>query len=738
MWSTRWCGTRLLVRVAGVGSCAGHDRARPLDVGNVVRRLLGLLVLIVLGSASACVDLNPPRVSGEDNAGGKGHVPEPSDAAVSEAAVSREAGWISGDGPPGTLGPDGPGADRPRAPPPPPADGAVPGTALDAPLPAPGSPCTTGTQCLSGFCTDGVCCDSACTGACRTCKQAGSVGRCTFVPSGEDVDGDCAAELPASCGRDGSCNGAGACRLYAAGTPCAPATCTDGTESAPRTCDGAGTCRPAATKSCEPYTCAANVCATSCTSSVQCISSSFCNADTMTCAGLKPAGAACQRANECLSRFCTDGVCCQTACTELCRSCNLAGSAGICTPIRAGEDPDDECPTDPATSCGRDGSCDGQGACRMHPAGTLCVSQSCSGSTLSLARTCDGAGVCQPATTMACPYGCAGTGCAASPPPSAPTGLMAMAGDAQVSLTWSSAATAASYTVKRSTTSGGPYTTVAAGVTATSYMDTTGLTNGTTYYYVVSAVSAAGESGNSNQVSATPQPPVSVPTSGLMLWLKADVGVTASASKVSQWADQSGGNRHAVQTTAANQPALVPNAVKGLPAVSFDGTDDFMSFTLAVNGLTAMTIALVSACDLNINGGTWGVERAPVYWEQTGEWGSVHLSPFQTNVKFRFGTGQLSNLPSYARPVSIGNAFSLSISVKNGTTDSLFVAGTQVASQSGKLSTINYTSNTGWLGRGRPNTTYFPGKIAELLVYNRALTDTERKQVEQYLNGRFF
>ena len=63
---------------------------------------------------------------------------------------------------------------------------------------------------------------------------------------------------------------------------------------------------------------------------------------------------------------------------------------------------------------------------------------------------------------------------------------------------------ATSYNVKRSTTDGGPYTTIASGVTTTSYTNT-GLTNGTTYYYVVSAVNSVGESGNSNQASATPQ-----------------------------------------------------------------------------------------------------------------------------------------------------------------------------------------------------------------------------------------
>ncbi|MBO9598336.1 MAG: glycoside hydrolase family 6 protein [Cohnella sp.] len=87
--------------------------------------------------------------------------------------------------------------------------------------------------------------------------------------------------------------------------------------------------------------------------------------------------------------------------------------------------------------------------------------------------------------------------------PAAPTGLTATAGNAQAALSWTASSGATSYTVKRATTSGGPYTTVATGVTATSYTNT-GLTNGTTYYYVVSASNSAGESANSAQASATP------------------------------------------------------------------------------------------------------------------------------------------------------------------------------------------------------------------------------------------
>jgi fibronectin type 3 domain-containing protein len=86
-------------------------------------------------------------------------------------------------------------------------------------------------------------------------------------------------------------------------------------------------------------------------------------------------------------------------------------------------------------------------------------------------------------------------------PPSAPTGLAAMAGNSQVSLSWMTSAGAASYNVKRSTTSGTEVTIVNVG--STSYTDTSAV-KFTPYFYTVSAVSSYGESGDSSEVTATP------------------------------------------------------------------------------------------------------------------------------------------------------------------------------------------------------------------------------------------
>jgi len=86
--------------------------------------------------------------------------------------------------------------------------------------------------------------------------------------------------------------------------------------------------------------------------------------------------------------------------------------------------------------------------------------------------------------------------------PVAPTGLNAAAGNAQVNLVWNVSTGATSYHIKRSATNGSGYAQV--GTSSTASFNDPSLTNGTPYYYVVTALNSAGESGNSNQASATP------------------------------------------------------------------------------------------------------------------------------------------------------------------------------------------------------------------------------------------
>ena len=86
--------------------------------------------------------------------------------------------------------------------------------------------------------------------------------------------------------------------------------------------------------------------------------------------------------------------------------------------------------------------------------------------------------------------------------PATPAGLVATLGDTVVTLNWSNAPGATSYNIKRSLTDGGSYATLT-NVSALTFTDT-GLSNWTNYYYVVSGLAAGFESSNSVQVSATP------------------------------------------------------------------------------------------------------------------------------------------------------------------------------------------------------------------------------------------
>lgn len=113
--------------------------------------------------------------------------------------------------------------------------------------------------------------------------------------------------------------------------------------------------------------------------------------------------------------------------------------------------------------------------------------------------------------------------------PDVPTGLTATGTNGAVLLNWSVATGAASYNVKRSTTSGTEVTIT--NVVATSYNDID-VINGQQYFYVVSSTNGSGESADSSEVSATPNVPPAAPTG---------LGATAGSNQVAlAWTGSAG------------------------------------------------------------------------------------------------------------------------------------------------------------------------------------------------------
>ncbi len=207
-------------------------------------------------------------------------------------------------------------------------------------------------------------------------------------------------------------------------------------------------------------------------------------------------------------------------------------------------------------------------------------------------------------------------------PPPVPTGLTPVAGNAQVQLSWNASTGATGYNLKRATTSGGPYTTVAT-VSNTSFTNM-GLTNGTTYFYVVSATNANGESANSSQVSATP--------------LAANFTLSANPSSVTINRGASGTSAITI-TRSGGFSASVALSASGLPSgatatfnpASTTGTSSTLTLTAssaATLGMTTVTITgtgggLTRTTTITLavsgGGGTGGVTVTPLI-NASGPW----------------------------------------------------------------------------------------------------------------------
>lgn len=288
--------------------------------------------------------------------------------------------------------------------------------------------------------------------------------------------------------------------------------------------------------------------------------------------------------------------------------------------------------------------------------------------------------------------------------PTVPTGLSAtMVTDSQINLAWNAVLDAESYNVKRSDSSGGPYTTLSTDVTATSFGDTT-VTAGVTYYYVVSANTAEGVSEISNE--ATPI--------NLYAYLRYD---------------ETGGSA-AFDTTGNGWTGALVNgplwaAGKFGNAVDLDGTNDYVSFpTGIVDSLTDCTISAWVYLD---SIGTW----SRIFDFGTGTSVNMFLTPSAGGsnvVRFAITTGgggseqQING--SAALPTDIWTHVAVTI---DGGTGVLYVNGWEVGRNSSMTLTPSSLGATtqNYLGRSQYSDPYLNGRVDEFRIYAEALSAAE-------------
>src|SRR5215471_9045052 len=207
--------------------------------------------------------------------------------------------------------------------------------------------------------------------------------------------------------------------------------------------------------------------------------------------------------------------------------------------------------------------------------------------------------------------------------------------------------------------------------------------------------------------------------SGLKAWWKADSLGLTDGTAVSSWGDSSASGIALTQATSANQPIFKTNILNGNPVVRFDGIDDRLR--------AASTLGLSQPNTIFIVVGNWNSSTAGNLVDVATGDGARQLVAYDTGVALGFyaGTGFVSDAPAtHPGYICISALF-------NGASSTINVNGTQVL-----------TGNPGSNGLGQPTIgsdggNAFGGDIAEIIVFNRALTAAERANVENYLGNKY-
>ena len=212
--------------------------------------------------------------------------------------------------------------------------------------------------------------------------------------------------------------------------------------------------------------------------------------------------------------------------------------------------------------------------------------------------------------------------------------------------------------------------------------------------------------------------PVLIPKANLALWLAADSMTLADGALISSWQDISGNNNHATQATDTSKPTFKTNILKGKPIIRFDGGDS-LNLASAI-GASPCSIYFVLKPSQISAGTIIAGNAAGAFQIRFSSLGKIDLlksgvAVFATSTTILSTTNYSFLTVTYSNP---NYTFRL-----NGAADG---SGSSAQTMNGvNRIAINYDGGN------------YNGDIAELIVYNAVLSDTDRDTVESYLKTKY-
>jgi hypothetical protein len=215
---------------------------------------------------------------------------------------------------------------------------------------------------------------------------------------------------------------------------------------------------------------------------------------------------------------------------------------------------------------------------------------------------------------------------------------------------------------------------------------------------------------------------------------------------VSRWHDQSGNGHDAIQANASRQPLLVAGSLNGKPVLRFDGLNDKLGFT-GTTHMTQFSLFLV----INNHPGTPGNEGNIITFGAAGDYwymgmaipayGSDTLGMAVTGVNFGWVRGGTPGLVAHDQwrnlsVVTTGTIWNTTLQW-DGNDVPLFPGGSDGAIS---VPLGDATGSGGGIGGadGVPAGSILAKcDVAEILVYNVALSDSARRNIEHYLAMKY-
>ena len=246
-----------------------------------------------------------------------------------------------------------------------------------------------------------------------------------------------------------------------------------------------------------------------------------------------------------------------------------------------------------------------------------------------------------------------------------------------------------------------------------------------------------------------------IPAAGLQLWLKADEGVRASGSSVSSWIDQSGNGNDATQSNFDRQPSLVNNGLNNKPLLHFDGINDMLGLT-GTKPMSQISLFLVFKIDSglvgndgtdpfpyypvvfgnpNINGKAYGLGMRNYYSANSPD----IIGPWVGEDSYVFSESpNIAAFDQWKVLSVITNQKMWNTTVRSNGVDAVITPqGTTNESLSFPLGRPDGTVGIGGAVNVPAGHLIFKGDIAEVIVYDTALSNEDRLSVEKYLNDKY-